>query len=359
MTHDVIEQRLQSALRELADATTIHTPALDELPREPVDQRRWSPVLVAASICVALAILIAGAVALRATSQDDGLRDGDRKVQELPRVASGTLAGIDWRLGADLMANRKVRYTFKYGTTTSYASDIDPNRLSVYSQQSDLDPVATVVIVAPPDTADVTVAFSNDTTSSASGTTGKPPFVNSFWVSSAPRGVNITMVVTARDIDQKVLGTSTVKLHGEHRCTECRGRIMPRDRYVPETARQIRRRHWPAGLRPNAQASAPRISPNVVNFTGAAALSVEHYWECAWYLSWLRSHDAGDSVAEQRALRMISREIPAQEQRHPTSWRFFNEVAAKARAGDPSGIQQYVDTNECVAALQRAGARGV
>lgn len=125
-----------------------------------------------------------------------------------------------------------------------------------------------------------------------------------------------------------------------------------RPELADDLARQIANRTWPPGLRPDPERTAA-MQPDGYYQVGLAATITENLVECAWYSEWTRAHATKDDVGAQRALRVMTDEIPP---RNPDAVAWYKDIAAKAAAGDATGVQQYLTANRCDLAVRRSGA---
>ena len=102
---------------------------------------------------------------------------------------------------------------------------------------------------------------------------------------------------------------------------------------------------WPSDVRPDLDAliKATAPAPDEQGFPHQALAVVN---TCAWYRSWDAAVTRGDTASAASALDAITNLVtryPPQDDE--AGRRLVRDVAAKAAAGDPAPVRDYVDAN--------------
>lgn len=102
---------------------------------------------------------------------------------------------------------------------------------------------------------------------------------------------------------------------------------------------------WPSDVRPDLDAliKATAPAPDEQGFPHQALAVVN---TCAWYRSWDAAVTRGDTAGAASALdaitNLVTRYPPEDDE---AGRRLVRDVAAKASAGDPAPVRDYVDAN--------------
>jgi hypothetical protein len=102
---------------------------------------------------------------------------------------------------------------------------------------------------------------------------------------------------------------------------------------------------WPADVRPDLDAliRATAPAPDEQGFPHQALAVVN---TCAWYRSWDLAVSRGDTAGAASALDAITNLVTRYPPEDDTAGRrLVRDAAAKAAAGDPAPVRDYVDAN--------------
>jgi hypothetical protein len=102
---------------------------------------------------------------------------------------------------------------------------------------------------------------------------------------------------------------------------------------------------WPADVRPDLEALIKATAPPAGE-QGFARQALAVVNTCAWYRSWDAAVTRGDSAAAGPALDAITNLVTRYPPEDDKPGRqFVRDAAAKAAAGDPAPVRDYVDAN--------------
>jgi hypothetical protein len=102
---------------------------------------------------------------------------------------------------------------------------------------------------------------------------------------------------------------------------------------------------WPADVRPDLEALIKATAP-AEGERGFARQALAVVNTCAWYRSWDAAVSRGDTTAAASALDAITNLVTRYPPEDDKAGRqFVRDAAAKAAAGDPAPVRDYVDAN--------------
>jgi len=117
------------------------------------------------------------------------------------------------------------------------------------------------------------------------------------------------------------------------------------DGYPDEVRSLYSTMRWPSDVRPDLEALIKATAPPDGE-QGFARQALAVVNTCAWYRSWDAAVTRGDTVSAASALDAITNLVTRYPPEGDKAGReFVRDAAAKAAAGDPAPVRDYVDAN--------------
>lgn len=128
-----------------------------------------------------------------------------------------------------------------------------------------------------------------------------------------------------------------------------RGSLLSRDEVAVRLDQAIAATQWPPAIRPTSAALTKNLGAKELFESGYEMTLVQGANACAWYVAWVDARAAGDAAGTENALRAMEEVIPTYgfASGGPSTVQFFKDIPAKARLGDPSGVNSFITANGC------------
>lgn len=125
--------------------------------------------------------------------------------------------------------------------------------------------------------------------------------------------------------------------------------FMTRSDLASKLDQAISATQWPPAIRPTSAALVKSFEPERRFERGFETTLVQIANACAWYMAWTDTKASGDTADAENALRAMEEVVPTYgfASGDPATVQFFKDIPAKARLGDPTGVNNFIKANGC------------